>query len=182
MARADINAVTDLAGKKIAGSGFGNLVAYEIQFLIDRYKLGPKTTIVSAPSSIDRLIAVQRGIAEAAIIAAPADIKGEEMGLKRLLQMGTVLQIPQAGLAATDEKIRTSRGEVIEVLKAAIDGLDYTANQREDATALIANGWRSRRHKRAKPMTACAIRTRATECQRRNKAEPTSPCSPLPPV
>ena len=135
--RADVNAVTDLAGKKIAGSGFGNLVAYEIQFLIDRYKLGPKTTIVTAPSSIDRLIAVQKGIAEAAIIAAPADIKGEEMGLKRLVQMGTLMPIPQAGLAATDEKIRTNRGEVIEVLKAAIEGLEYTANQREDATALI---------------------------------------------
>jgi len=135
--RADVNAITDLAGKKIAGSGFGNLVAYEIQFLIERYKLGPKTTIINAPSSIDRLIAVQKGLAEAAIIAAPADIKGEEMGLKRLVQMGTLLQIPQAGLAATDEKIRTQRGEVIEVLKAAIDGLEYTANQREDATALI---------------------------------------------
>ena len=135
--RADVNAVTDLAGKKIAGSGFGNLVAYEIQFLIDRYKLGPKTTIVTAPSSIDRLIAVQKGIAEAAIIAAPADIKGEEMGLKRLVQMGTLMPIPQAGLAVTDEKIRTNRGEVIEVLKAAIEGLEYTANQREDATALI---------------------------------------------
>lgn len=135
--RPDINSVTDLAGKKIAGSGFGNLVAYEIQFLIDRYKLGPKTTIISAPSSIDRLIAVQRGIAEGAIIAAPADIKGEEMGLKRLVQMGSILQIPQAGLAATDEKIKAQRGEVIEVLKAAIDGLDYTASQREDATALI---------------------------------------------
>ena len=59
------------------------------------------------------------------------------MGLKRLIQMGTILQIPQAGLAATDEKIKTQRGEVIEVLKAAIDGLDYTAKQREDATALI---------------------------------------------
>jgi NitT/TauT family transport system substrate-binding protein len=135
--RPEVNTVTDLTGKKIAGSGFGNLVAYEIQFLIDRYKLGPKTTIINAPSSIDRLIAVQKGLAEAAIIAAPADIKGEEMGLKRLIQMGTLLQIPQAGLAATDEKIKTSRGEVIEVLKAAIDGLEYTANQREDATALI---------------------------------------------
>ena len=61
--RPEISAVTDLAGKKIAGSGFGNLVAYEIQFLIDRYKLGSKTTIISAPSSIDRLIAVQKGTA-----------------------------------------------------------------------------------------------------------------------
>lgn len=131
VARPEIFAVTDLAGKKIAGSGFGNLVAYEIQFLIDRYKLGSKTTIVSAASSIDRLIAVQKGI------AAPADLKGEEMGLKRLVQMGSILQIPQAGLAATDETIKTQRSEVIEVLKAAIDGLEYTATQREDATALI---------------------------------------------
>jgi ABC-type nitrate/sulfonate/bicarbonate transport system substrate-binding protein len=137
VARPEISAVTDLAGKKIAGSGFGNLVAYEIQFLIDRYKLGSNTTIVSAPSSIDRLIAVQKGIAEAAIIAAPADLKGEEMGLKRLVQMGSILQIPQAGLGATDETIKTQRSEVIEVLKAAIDGLEYTATQREDATALI---------------------------------------------
>ena len=66
------------------------------------------------------MIAVQKGI------AAPADIKGEEMGLKKFLQMGTVLQIPQAGLAATDEKMKTQRGEVIEVLKAAVEGLHYT--------------------------------------------------------
>jgi len=135
--RADINAITDLAGKRIASSGFGNLVAYEIQFLIERYNLGPKTTIVTAQSSVDRLIAIQKGLAEGAIIAAPADLKGEEMGLKRLLNVGSVLQIPQAGLAATDEKIKTQRSEVIEVLKAAIEGLEYTANQREGATALI---------------------------------------------
>lgn len=137
VARADINSIGDLAGKRIASSGFGNLVAYEIQFLIERYKLGPKTTIVTAQSSMDRLIAIQKGLAEAAVIAAPADLKGEEMGIKRLLQIGTVLQIPQAGLAATDEKMKNQRGEVIEVLKAAIEGLEYTANQREDATALI---------------------------------------------
>ena len=86
--------------------------------------------MISTPSSIDRLIAVQKGIAEGAIIAAPADSKGEEMGLKRLLQMGSILQIPQAGLATTDEKLKTNHGEVIEVLKAAIDGLDYTAIQK----------------------------------------------------
>jgi len=135
--RPDINAITDLAGKRIASSGFGNLVAYEIQFLIDRYKLGPKTTIVTAQSSMDRLIAVQKGLAEGAIIAAPADLKGEEMGLKRLLHVGTVLQIPQAGLAATDEKIKTKRAEVIEVLKASIEGLDFVANHREETTEMI---------------------------------------------
>ena len=47
LARADIATVNDLAGKRIAASGFGNLTSYEIQYVIDRYKLGPKTTLVS---------------------------------------------------------------------------------------------------------------------------------------
>lgn len=137
VSRPEIATVQDLAGKRIAAAGFGNLTSYQIQFLIERYRLGPKTTIVSAPSSMDRLIAIQKGIAEAGIIAAPQDLKGEELGLKRLLNMGTILQIPQAGLATTDEKIKTRRTEVLEVLKASIEGLEYTAGEREDSTDII---------------------------------------------
>jgi ABC-type nitrate/sulfonate/bicarbonate transport system substrate-binding protein len=106
--------VTDLAGKRIGASGFGNLPAYQIQIVIDRYRLGPKTTIVAVPTSNDRLIAMQKGIIDAAIVSAPSDLKAEEMGLKTLLHMGTILQIPQAGLATTEEKLRARRGEVIE--------------------------------------------------------------------
>jgi NitT/TauT family transport system substrate-binding protein len=138
LVRPEIMTVNDLAGKRIAAAGFGNLTSYEVQFLIDRYRLGTKTTIVSALSSMDRLLALQRGFAEGAIIAAPADLKGEEMGLKRLLHMGTVLQIPQAGLAATDEKIKTRRDEVLEVLKASIEGLEYVLSEREDNSQMIS--------------------------------------------
>jgi ABC-type nitrate/sulfonate/bicarbonate transport system substrate-binding protein len=53
--------------------------------------------------------------------------------------MGTILQIPQAGLAATDETIKNKRGEALEVLKASIEGLDYTFSQREPTTEFIAN-------------------------------------------
>ena len=52
--------------------------------------------------------------------------------------MGTILQIPQAGLATTDEKLKTKRGEVIEVLKASIEGLEYTLAEREDNSAIIS--------------------------------------------
>jgi ABC-type nitrate/sulfonate/bicarbonate transport system substrate-binding protein len=133
--RPEIAAVTDLAGKRIAAAGFGNLTGYEAQFVIDRYKLGPKTTVLSSP---DRLVTLYKGLAEAAILASPTDLKAEEMGLKRLLPMGNILQIPQAGLCATDEKIKTKRAEIIEVLKASIEGLDFVANQREETTAIIA--------------------------------------------
>jgi NitT/TauT family transport system substrate-binding protein len=139
LARPEIANVNELAGKRIAAAGFGNLTSYEIQFLIEHYHLGPQTTIVSASSSTDRLIALQTRLAEAAIVASPLDLKGEEMGLKRLLHMGTILQIPQAGLAATDETIKNKRGEALEVLKASIEGLDYTFSQREPTIELIAN-------------------------------------------
>jgi ABC-type nitrate/sulfonate/bicarbonate transport system substrate-binding protein len=138
LARPDIATVNDLAGKRIAASGYGNLTAYEIQYVIDRFKLGSKTTIVSVISSTDRLLALHKGIADAAIISAPLDLKGEEMGLKGLLHMGTILQIPQAGLATTDEKLKTRRSEVIEVLKAGIEGLEYTHAEREDSSAIIS--------------------------------------------
>jgi ABC-type nitrate/sulfonate/bicarbonate transport system substrate-binding protein len=106
--------------------------------LIDRYRVGSKTTIVSVISSTDRLIAMHKGIADAAIISAPLDLKGEEMGLKRLLHMGTILQIPQAGLATTEEKIKTKRSEVLDVLKASIEGLEYTLSEREENSEIIS--------------------------------------------
>jgi ABC-type nitrate/sulfonate/bicarbonate transport system substrate-binding protein len=65
-------------------------------------------------------------------------LKAEEMGLKRLLHMGTILPIPQAGLATNEEKLKTQRGKVIEVLKATIEGLDYTWNQREGTIRIVA--------------------------------------------
>ena len=52
--------------------------------------------------------------------------------------MGTILPIPQAGLATTEEKIKSHRGEVIEVLKATIEGLDYTWTQREGTIDIVA--------------------------------------------
>ena len=138
MSRPEFKSVTDLAGKRIGASGFGNLPAYEIQILIDRYRLGSNTTIVPVASSMDRLIAMQRGTIDAAIVAAPLDIKAEEMGLKRLMHMGTILQIPQAGLTATEEKLKKNRREVVEVMKATIEGLDYTWAQHNNVVEIIA--------------------------------------------
>ena len=137
ISRPETITVTDLAGKRIGAGGFGTLPAYEVRIVIDKYRLGPNTTIVPLNSSSDRLIGTQKGTIDAGIVPAPLDLKAEEMGLKRLLHMGTILPIPQAGLATTDEKLRTGRGEVIEILRAMIEGLDYTWNQKEGTIDII---------------------------------------------
>ena len=89
-------------------------------------------------STNDRMIATQRGTIDATVVPVPSDLKAEELGLKRLLLMGLILPIPQAGFATTEEKIKNARQEIVERLKATIEGLDYTWAQREGTIEIIA--------------------------------------------
>jgi ABC-type nitrate/sulfonate/bicarbonate transport system substrate-binding protein len=138
ISRPEITSVAELAGKRIGAGSFGTLPAYEVRVLIDKYRLGPNTIIVPLNSTQDRMIGTQRGTIDATVVPVPSDLKAEELGLKRLLAMGTILPIPQAGLATTEEKIKTDRQEVLEILKATIEGIEYTWTQRDGTTAVIA--------------------------------------------
>ena len=138
ISRPEITSVAELGGKRIGAGSFGTLPAYEVRVLIDKYRLGPNTIIVPLNSTQDRMIGTQRGTIDATVVPVPSDLKAEEMGLKRLLAMGTILQIPQAGLATTEEKIKTDRQEVQEILKATIEGIEYTWTQRDGTIAVIA--------------------------------------------
>jgi len=138
ISRPEFTSVAELAGKRIGAGSFGTLPAYEVRVLIDKYRLGTNTIIVPLNSTQDRMIGTQRGTIDATVVPVPSDLKAEEMGMKRLLAMGTILQIPQAGLATTEEKIKTARQEVQEILKATIEGIEYTGTQRDGTIAVIA--------------------------------------------
>jgi ABC-type nitrate/sulfonate/bicarbonate transport system substrate-binding protein len=138
ISRPEIVKVEDLAGKKIGSGALGTLPAYQVRVIIEKYRLGPNTTIVPVPSSTERLLGTQKGTIDAGIVPAPMDLKAEELGLRRLLHVGSILQIPQAGLASTEEKLRTNRREVIEIAKATIEGLEFTSTQVGPTIGIIA--------------------------------------------
>ena len=112
VSRPEIPTVSDLAGKRIGAGSFGTLPAYEVRVLIEKYGLGANTVIVPLNSTNDRMIATQRGTIDATVVPVPSDLKAEEMGLKRLLQIGSILPIPQAGFATSEEKIKTHDGKL----------------------------------------------------------------------
>lgn len=137
ISRPEIARVEDLAGKRIGAGALGTLPAYQARVIIEKYRLGPGTTIVSLPTSTERLLGTQKGTIDAGIVPAPLDLKAEELGLRRLLHVGSILQIPQAGLATTEEKLRTRRREVIEIAKATIEGLEFTVTQTRPTIDII---------------------------------------------
>jgi NitT/TauT family transport system substrate-binding protein len=137
IARPEIHSVKELSGKKIGVGRLRDLTWYEVQFLIKKYDL-QNTTIVAGGQNQRNLQAVQAGALDAAVISVPLDIKAEEMGLRRLIRMGEILPIPQVGLAASEDKIRKNRDEVIRVLKATIEGLGYIKSNRQDVVEIIS--------------------------------------------
>ena len=85
----------------------GTLPAYEVRVLIEKYRLGANTIIVPLNSTNDRMIGTQKGTIDATVGSGAVRLdRRKRCGLSRLLHMGTILPIPQAGLATTDEKIK----------------------------------------------------------------------------
>src|SRR5258708_20832988 len=60
------------------------------------------------------------------------------MELNSLCRMGCMVPILQAGFATSEDKIKTAREEIIELLKATIEGIDFTWNHREETIEIIA--------------------------------------------
>ena len=177
VSRPEISAVSDLAGKRIGAGSFGTLPAYEVRVLIEKYRLGANTIIVPLNSTLDRMIATQRGTLDATVVPVPSDLKAEEMGLKRLLQMGSILPIPQAGFATSEEKIKTARQEIVELLKVTIEGIDFTWTQsRGDHRDHRQVDQDSIRYKRPRRTTPCATRSPKSACPPRSRRKPTSRC------
>ena len=56
----------------------------------------------------------------------------------KIQDLTPILRIPQAGFATSEEKIKTARQEIVELLKATIEGIDYTWTQREGTIDIIA--------------------------------------------
>jgi ABC-type nitrate/sulfonate/bicarbonate transport system substrate-binding protein len=140
IARPEIGSIQDLAGKRIGVQRQGDLTAFESRRLVELHRV-PDVAIVAVGRDSERLAAVLTGAADATPMAIPWDIKAEQQGLRTLLAIGSVLEIPQAGLATSDEKIARDADEIAGLARSTIRATRFLrepANQ-EATTALIAN-------------------------------------------
>jgi NitT/TauT family transport system substrate-binding protein len=142
ISRPEINSPKDLNGKRIGVGSLRDVTWYEVQYVIEKYGLRD-VKIIAAGQNQRNLAAMQAGAVEAAIISPPYDLKAiDELGLKRLIRMGEILPIPQVGLVTYEDKIKKNRDEVLRVLRATIDGLEYVkAKPNREEVIQMAAKW-----------------------------------------
>jgi NitT/TauT family transport system substrate-binding protein len=136
--RPDITDVQQLSGKRIAAGTPGTLPAFEAKKLIERYGLRDVTVINTSPAG-GGLPVVEAGAADATVASVPENLVAERQGYPTLLRMGTILDVPQAGLGTTDAVLRDQPDLVQRALRASARALPLVRSQREEVTRMIAD-------------------------------------------
>ena len=135
----EITSIADLRGKRIAVQRPGDLTGFEGRWLADHYNI-PDVAIVSLGRDSERLTGVLTGAADATILPVPADIRAEKEGLKVLLAIGSVLEVPLAGYGTSEEKIARGADEIARLMRGTIRANQHLMNpaNSEDVAGVIA--------------------------------------------
>ena len=119
---------------KILGVGnFGAAADYSLRVALRSGGLDPKrdVTILQLGGSVERLLSLQSGTIQATVLVAPFNLRAEKLGLRSLLWLGEVINLPQGGYGAHETKLREHPDEVVRVMKAAARGIRFSKTTRK---------------------------------------------------
>jgi NitT/TauT family transport system substrate-binding protein len=120
--RKGITQVSDLKGKKLGVSSYGGAAYGAALAVLRAHGLEAKKDVVvlATGDNTSRIAALKHGSVDAALVAAPGDIKVAEEGFKILLDAGTIYKLPMGGVSTSLAKIQENPNEVKKVVGAVV--------------------------------------------------------------
>jgi ABC-type nitrate/sulfonate/bicarbonate transport system substrate-binding protein len=94
--------------------------------------------IVSGESPV-RLAAVRAGSIDATAIDVAFAVKAEEEGMRRLLNLSQITDLPLSGIGLTDKKLQSDREQVKKVVRATLRGTRFMKENRAGTLALMTD-------------------------------------------
>src|SRR5262249_6944176 len=137
VARPEIATIKDLSGKRLGVQRLGDLTAHEAAWVSEHYGL-VNLILLQAGSDVERLQRLIAGNIDAEFAAQPWDLKAEREGMRRLLNMGEVMDIAQVGYVITEAKLRDTPEAVRRVIRATNRGIGIVrdSSRRDDVAAV----------------------------------------------
>jgi len=122
-----LKSVTELRGKTVASGTPGTGPDTAGRRIVKHYGLEPDKDVKFTPggSEDSRLVRVQQGLVDAALIPIPLDVRARKLGLNTLARAHEIYSYAGGGLVTTTKKITEKRDEVKRVIKASIRASQY---------------------------------------------------------
>jgi ABC-type nitrate/sulfonate/bicarbonate transport system substrate-binding protein len=139
--RPEIATVFDLDGRRLGIRRLDDLTASEAYWLIERYDL-TDVAVLQLGSEAERLAALMAQRVDATLLPLPWDLKAEQVGMRRLLDLSDVLELAHGGYATTLSKLHARPDEVRRVIRATNRGIAVVRDPASrDAVAEIVAQW-----------------------------------------
>ena len=139
MARPEIRSGKDLKGKTLGVDSIAGDVEYLTRAAATHFGLDPDKDIkiiVTGESPL-RLAALRAGAIDATAIDVAYVGKAEEEGLRRIVYLGDIIELPLTGIGVGVSKLTKDREQVKKVIRAALRGTRFMKQNRADTVQLM---------------------------------------------
>lgn len=139
MARPEIKTGKDLKGKTIGVDSFAGTVDYLTRVAARHYGLDPDKDIqiIVTGASPLRLAALRAGSIHATAIDVAYVGKAEEEGLRRILYLGDIIDLPISGIGVRDDKLARDKDQAKKVIRAALRGTRFMKQNRAETLQMM---------------------------------------------
>ena len=141
MARPEIRSGKDLKDKRIGVDSFAGTMEYLARVAAKHYGLDPNRDIkiLISGSSPNRVAALRAGSIDATPIDIAFAVKAEEEGLKRVVNLADIVDLPISGVAVLQTKLVRERTQVKKVLRALIKATRFLKENRQETMKMMAD-------------------------------------------
>jgi NitT/TauT family transport system substrate-binding protein len=141
IAQSQIRSVADLKGKQVGISSRGGAIDLLTQLIVQKDGLVPNKDVVSLVigGQEDTVLALRAGRIAAALLTPPRPLILQREGFNRIAYSGDYMpSYPSGGIGVTDEKIKTSPGDLLAFVKGSVRGLQFARQNRPEAMKILA--------------------------------------------
>jgi NitT/TauT family transport system substrate-binding protein len=143
----EIKDVTQLRGKKIAGSSPGGSATLIAEKVLRHYGLEPGRDVSLLPmggSAAGRYAVLETGVVDASFLSVPENIIALEKGYNELIFAGDIIEFPQNGFGTSEKKIRENGDEVYRMVRATLRGLKFVwdKDNQEAVIRILMKQWK----------------------------------------
>jgi ABC-type nitrate/sulfonate/bicarbonate transport system substrate-binding protein len=137
----EVTSIKALAGKTIGATNKGTPTDIAGHMIVAQNGLKPDVDVkfVYLKEVPALVAALQQGIIDAALLAAPSTLTARNFGLKELLDI-TAMKIPfvQHSIGTTRSYISSNQDVVRRFVRSAVEGLDFLRKNRSDSVAIMS--------------------------------------------